>query len=136
MALSTGSLMTADNIRTDYMKLLITQLQNQNPLEPMSNDQMASQLAQLSQLEQMEHQSTTFDKVLLTQETTQATAMIGKQVTFYPQGASEPVTAKVDGVGLADGQVVLVVGQEKVALAEVMSITDAPNGVSSGSEVE
>ena len=136
MGISAGSSMTANDIRTDYMKLLITQLQNQNPLEPMSNDQMASQLAQLSQLEQLEHQSTTFDKVLQAQETSQAMALIGRQVTFYPEGASEPLKAKVDGVELLDGQIVLVMGQEKVALAEVVSITDAPGGTSPGSATE
>ncbi len=94
MAISSGPLMTSSNIRTDYMNLLITQLQNQNPLEPMSNDQMAAQLAQMSQLEQLEHQSTTFDKVLQAQETAQATAMIGKQITYYPDGANEMASAK------------------------------------------
>jgi len=34
-------------IRDTYLKLLITQLQNQNPLDPMDNSEMASQLAQL-----------------------------------------------------------------------------------------
>ena len=33
----------------DYMTLLITELQNQNPLEPLDNQQMAQQLAQFSQ---------------------------------------------------------------------------------------
>ena len=122
MAISNAT-MTSGDIRGDYMNLLITQLRNQNPLEPMSNDEMASQLAQLSQLEQLEYQSSTFEKVLLAQETTQATVLIGKQVTFYPEGASEPVEGTVDGVELVDGQVMLVVGPEKVALDEVMAIT-------------
>lgn len=45
---------SAGSIQTDYMKLLITQLQNQNPLEPMDNNQMTAQLTQLSQLNQLE----------------------------------------------------------------------------------
>ena len=126
MAISAASTMTSTDIRTDYMNLLITQLQNQNPLEPMSNDQMASQLAQMSQLEQMEHQTTTFDKVLQAQETTQATAMIGKQITFYPDGADEAATAMVDGVELLDGEVVLLAGDQKVGLGEVLAITQGP----------
>jgi len=126
MAISTGPAMTSSNIRTDYMSLLITQLQNQNPLEPMSNDQMAAQLAQMSQLEQLEHQSTTFDKVLQAQETAQATAMMGKQITYYPEGASEAATATVDSVELAGGEVVLVVGEQRVPLSDVLAITRGP----------
>lgn len=126
MTISTGPAMTSTNIRTDYMNLLITQLQNQNPLEPMSNDQMAAQLAQMSQLEQLEHQSTTFDKVLQAQETAQATAMMGKQITYYPDGANEAATATVDGVTLVDGEVVLMVGKQGVPLDEVLAITQGP----------
>ena len=135
MAISPSGPVTATDIRTDYMHLLITQLQNQNPLEPMSNDQMASQLAQLSQLEQLEHQSTTFDKVLLAQETAQATALIGKQVSFFPSGSDELVTDEVEGVELVDGQVMLLAGGEQVALGDVVAITDQP-GEGSAGEVE
>jgi len=117
---------TSSNIRNDYMSLLITQLQNQNPLEPMSNDQMAAQLAQMSQLEQLEHQTTTFDKVLQSQEATQATAMIGKQVTYFPPGGDETVTATVDGVAIFDGEVVLMVGKKEVPLDDVLAITQTP----------
>lgn len=119
--------MTSTDIRTDYMNLLITQLRNQNPLDPMSNDQMASQLAQLSQLEQLEHQSSTFDKVLRAQETAQATAMIGKQISYYPEGSNEAITATVEGVTMVCGEAVLMVGDDKgVYLDGVLSITQDP----------
>jgi len=36
-----------------FLKMLITQLKNQDPLNPMQGDQMASQLAQFSSLEQL-----------------------------------------------------------------------------------
>ena len=59
---------SANKVQMDYMKLLVTQMQNQNPLEPMNNDQMTSQLTQISQLEQMESQTSNFAKVLETTE--------------------------------------------------------------------
>ncbi len=48
--MSTSAVTSSSKIQTDYMKLLVTQLQNQNPLEPLDNNEMASQLAQFSQL--------------------------------------------------------------------------------------
>ena len=39
--MSTSEIASASSIQMDYMKLLITQLQNQNPLEPMDNNEMA-----------------------------------------------------------------------------------------------
>ena len=127
MAISPVSTTTSSDIRTDYMNLLITQLQNQNPLEPMSNDQMAAQLAQMSQLEQLEHQTSTFDEVLKSQQTAQATAMIGKQITYYPEGSNEPAAATVTGVTMLDGEAVLMVGNDRgVLLDGVLSISQAP----------
>ena len=42
-----------------FMKMLVAQLKNQDPLNPMQGDQMAAQLAQFSQLEQLENINTT-----------------------------------------------------------------------------
>jgi flagellar basal-body rod modification protein FlgD len=39
--------------KTEFLQLLITQLKNQDPLEPMNNEQFAVNLAQFSQLEQL-----------------------------------------------------------------------------------
>ncbi|MCH8217810.1 MAG: hypothetical protein IH892_13685, partial [Planctomycetes bacterium] len=55
---------TTSDIKTDYMKLLVTQLQNQNPLDPMSNSDLTAQLTQFSQLEQLEAMGRSFDGVL------------------------------------------------------------------------
>jgi len=73
---------TSSGIRMDYMKLLVAQLQNQNPLEPLDNNEMASQLTQFSQLEQLESMNTNFAKVLSSVERTYANSLIGKEVSF------------------------------------------------------
>ena len=44
---------SSGTIQADYMKILIEQLRHQNPLEPMNNNEMASQLAMFSQLQQV-----------------------------------------------------------------------------------
>jgi flagellar basal-body rod modification protein FlgD len=80
---SLSSITTASEIQMDYMKLLITQLQNQNPLEPMDNNEMASQLAQFSQLAQLESMNSSFAQVLTSVEHTYATSLIGKEVSFF-----------------------------------------------------
>lgn len=74
---------SASQIQMDYMKLLVSQLQNQNPLEPMDNDQMASQLAQFSQLSQLEGMNSSFAEVLSTTNRNYANSLLGKNVTFY-----------------------------------------------------
>ncbi len=93
---------TASSIQADYMKLLITQLQNQNPLEPLDNNEMASQLAQFSSLQQLESMKLSFADVLITINRSYANSLLGKNVTFYARdemsGALDKVVGTVDSV--------------------------------------
>jgi flagellar basal-body rod modification protein FlgD len=119
---------SASDIRMDYMKLLVTQLQNQNPLEPLDNSDMTAQLAQFSQLEQLESMSTCFSKVLESVQRGYASSLIGKEVSFAAtatDGTTETRTGEVEEVVMgSDGQVTLVIGDEAVDLADVLSIRD------------
>lgn len=113
---------TSTEIRTNYLNLLVAQLQNQNPLEPMDNNQMAMQLAQLSQLEQTENMNSTFSKVLLSQQTAEANGMIGRQVSYLPDKASTPVWMRVDSVAVTGGKVMIKSGNTSVNVENVLEI--------------
>lgn len=68
---------------TMFLKLLTTQMQNQDPLDPMDTAQYTQQLVQYSQVEQSMAQTTTLKSILSslgTQNLTQASAMIGHMV--------------------------------------------------------
>lgn len=52
---------SSKEIQDNFMRMLITQLQNQNPLNPMDNAQFASQLAQMSQLQGIESMRSSID---------------------------------------------------------------------------
>lgn len=58
--------------KDEFMKLLIAQMQNQDPMNPMQGDQMAAQLAQFSTLEQMQEMNAT-----LTDQSTAQGALLG-----------------------------------------------------------
>lgn len=93
---------SATSIQMDYMKLLIAQLQNQNPLEPLDNNEMASQLAQFSQLQQLESMNTSFSEVLSLTNRSYANSLLGKNVTFYAEdettGTLEKMAGRVESV--------------------------------------
>jgi flagellar basal-body rod modification protein FlgD len=123
---SSSAINTASSIQMDYMKLLTTQLQNQNPLEPMDNNQMASQLAQFSQLQQLESMNTSFANVLATTERAYANSLIGKEVSFpitTDTGTQQTTNGTVEQVQYnADGDILLTVGDHQVALKDVLSV--------------
>jgi len=123
-----NSATSASTIQTDYMKLLVTQLQNQDPLEPMSNDQMAAQLAQFSQLEQLESMNSNFAKVLETTEFSYATSLIGKEVSFLAQtltGDIAAVSGTVDRVYKGDdGKISLEAAGYSLVMDDILSVQD------------
>ena len=119
---------SASDIQMDYMKLLVTQLQNQNPLEPLDNQQMASQLAQFSQLQQLESMNSSFARALLSAERSYATSLIGREVSFLIEtetGATEVHSGTVEQVhnGI-EGGIVLAVGQSAISLEDILSVKD------------
>lgn len=118
--------LSASSIQMDYMKLLIVQLQNQNPLEPLDNNEMASQLAQFSQLQQLESMNTSFAKVLATTELTYANSLLGKEVSFMPEtttGAADITSGIVEQVyNNIDGEIFLRVGNLTLGLKNVTSV--------------
>jgi flagellar basal-body rod modification protein FlgD len=71
-----------DNYDT-FLKLLTSQLQNQNPLSPMDSTQFTSQLVQYSSVEQAIKQNENLEKLISMQSSTQsanAVGYIGKSV--------------------------------------------------------
>jgi flagellar basal-body rod modification protein FlgD len=86
--------------KDDFLKLLVTQMQYQDPINPMDDTQFVSQMAQFSSLEQMQNMNTAT-------LTTQATTLIGKLVTWsLDSGGYQDGT--VSAVAIVDGQPKLV----------------------------
>ncbi len=122
--MSVNSATSSTAIRTDFLNLLVKQLQTQNPLEPMDNNQMATQLAQLSQLEQTENMAATFKDVLAYTQKAQASTMIGKTVTFTIPNDEQLYKGVVQNVDLTQGDVRVTVGKFQVELSDIQTISN------------
>jgi flagellar basal-body rod modification protein FlgD len=83
----------------------MTQLQNQDPLNPMQDQDFISQMATFSSLEQMTNLNTSMDnfvKSAAQNQFMQASSMIGKTVTYLDNQDNE-MTAVVKSVLFKDG---------------------------------
>ncbi len=76
--------------QADFINLLVTQMKNQNPLEPMDNYQMASQMAQMSMVESLNSIYETVTQMSSSQDTVTnslgTAALIGKTVEAQGNG--------------------------------------------------
>lgn len=91
-----------------FLKLLVTQMQYQDPLEPTSNTEYMAQLAQFSTVEELQNLSTTFSN-------NQAMNLTGQYVILnVPDSAGNinQISGLVDYVTLSDGKTYLHVNEE------------------------
>ena len=118
----------ASKLQIDYMKLLTTQLRNQNPMEPMDNADMTAQLTQFSQLSQLETMNTSFADILKTVQRDHATSLLGKDVSFIGEtsdGGVDLITGKVEQIANKDGQVLLGVGDYTLTLDDIVGVSNS-----------
>jgi flagellar basal-body rod modification protein FlgD len=86
-----------------FLKLLTTQLKNQDPLNPMDNAQMTSQLAQISTVDGITKLNATLQQLLTSSvdaQALQAAALVGHQVMVAGSGLQLGSTGAVGGVEL------------------------------------
>ena len=110
-----------------FLKLLITELQNQDPLEPMSNQEILEQLGLIREIESNLQLTETLESLSLGQNIATANSMIGRLVAGLTDEA-EQVAGRVDGVSIVDGQPKLYVGEHIIDLENVSDILDESAG--------
>src|SRR3954467_15577774 len=95
--------------KDDFLKLLVGQLQHQDPLAPSDDQQWIGQMAAFSQLEQVSNTAATKQKIVDTLNVNGTLSLIGHSVTYLDEsGASHD--GVVQTVDMTDGQASLTVG--------------------------
>jgi len=74
--------------KDDFLKLLITQLKYQDPMEPTDNKDFITQMAQFSSLEQMTNMSSSFEKLAGLQESTLREFSVGQAINLIGRTVS------------------------------------------------
>lgn len=121
---STTTRTTKELDRDAFLQLLVLQMQNQDPLEPMDNTDMIAQLAQFSTLEQMNNLTKSFDTLSNNVDQLSflsASALVGRTVTgLDSSGAS--VSGTIEGVVLDKGTVYFTVDGQWIPMANVKQV--------------
>ena len=107
----------------DFIKLLIVELQNQDPMNPMDNHEIVQQISQIREIESNMRLTETLESVRLGQTLATANSMIGRSITALTDDA-EQVSGRVARVSIVDGQPKLSVGEHTIDLGNVSEILD------------
>jgi flagellar basal-body rod modification protein FlgD len=106
-----------------FLQLLVAQLQNQDPLDPVSDKDFINQLATLNTVQGLSDLNASFSQMLKLTQLTQSADLIGKTIEYTPVDSSDTKTGKVDSVSVQDGNYVLQVGSDTVGLDQIQSVT-------------
>ncbi|KOY82682.1 flagellar hook assembly protein FlgD [Lysinibacillus sp. FSL H8-0500] len=127
-----------------FLKLLITQLQHQDPTNPMDDREFISQMAQFSSLEQMQNMTKAMESLLASQQQTQMmsyTNFIGKEIKWHEMKVGEneddePVitegTGVIESLKFVDGSVVFLLTDGKEITPGNISGILGSSGATSG----
>jgi flagellar basal-body rod modification protein FlgD len=116
--------------RNAFMELLVSQLKNQDPLAPTSNDEMLAQLAQFSSLEQLEELNDNLVGLAVLQQSnalmdqlTSSSALIGQHVKYADPDTGDEAWGDVASVKITDGLAILNIGGKDVPLVNVLEVS-------------
>jgi flagellar basal-body rod modification protein FlgD len=105
--------------QNNFLQLLVAQMQNQDPMNPQSDTEMASQMAQFTALQQSTDMSSSLSML-------QANSLVGSNVTVQvdSQNTTSGVVQGVQlGASSSDGKPQIVVNGTAYDLSQVLSIT-------------
>ncbi|HEY0009939.1 MAG TPA: flagellar hook capping FlgD N-terminal domain-containing protein [Tepidisphaeraceae bacterium] len=107
----------------DFIQMMITQLQNQDPMEPAKNEQLLAQMSQISQLESSTQLQTSLKTLVAQNNLSSAGSMIGKSVKGKDAAGAE-MSGIVTAVRVEAGNLHLELDSgKKMALENVTDIT-------------
>ncbi len=106
--------------KESFLKLLVAQMQYQDPLEPTSNTEYISQYAQFSQVESLQTMVSSMDLQ-------RAGSLVGKSVyvqTTTSEGESKYIVGKVDYVTYEGGKAYVYINEKRYSLDDVQTVLD------------
>lgn len=96
--------------KNDFLKLMVAQLQSQDPMQPTDDSAYIGQLAQFTQLEQMTNMAKSSEQSANAQAQAQAVALIGHSVSFVNPSTGLPQQGTVGSVQVSPSGTTLTVG--------------------------
>ena len=119
---TTASLPTDQMGRDTFLKLMVAQLRNQDPMNPQDSAEFLAQTAQFTSLEKLDAVAQQTSQALAAQMAFGASTLAGRSVTFLGEDGVTEVTGTVDTVRFTATGPVLSVGDVDVPISSVTAV--------------
>lgn len=125
------------NLKTeDFINMMVTQLQNQDPMDPAKNSDLLAQMSQIGQLQSSTQLQDTLTSVMSQSQLSSAGGLIGKTINGTLADGKTSVSGVVNSVRVVDGNVNLQLDNgNAVPLSNVSGIAGAASSTSTGASV-
>lgn len=113
-----------------FLELMITQMNNQNPLSPQDNSEFVAQLAQFSSVEGIERLNTTFSS-FMSNNALQASSLVGRSVTVETDTSMLSTGGIISGsvnLDLPGSDMKVNIYDEAGSLVQSIPVGDVPSG--------
>jgi flagellar basal-body rod modification protein FlgD len=104
-----------------FLKLLVAQMQNQDPTSPEDSGQMMSQLASFSQVSELQDLTASNQALTLGQDFSSAVSLIGKSVT-YTDSQGNQASGTVSAVKTDTSGALLQIGSDSIHTGAIVSV--------------
>lgn len=114
---------------SDFLQLMVAQLQNQTIDNATDTTDMLNQLVQMSVVSMMSSVKTSLDTLTVSTTMTYAASLVGKTVTvgaYNEDGELEEIVGEVTGTGTYQGTQVIFVNGEMYPLSSIMAVGELP----------
>jgi flagellar basal-body rod modification protein FlgD len=110
--------------QTDFLKLLVAQIQYQDPMNPQSDTDMAAQLAQFTSLQQATQSTSSLAMM-------QANSLVGSTVAIQVD-STDTTSGVVTGVVMNNGAAQVTVGGNNYSLSQITAVTPTSTAGTTG----
>ena len=116
---------------SDFLNLMVAQMQNQDFLNPMDDAQFVTQMAQFTTMQQMM-------ELAEWSKSTYAMSLVGKTVTAsrFAVSGLDTTTGVVDRISFVDNEYVLYIGDKRYTLSQVMEVHASPPAADSANSAK
>jgi flagellar basal-body rod modification protein FlgD len=122
MATTTATLPTDQLSRDTFLKLMVAQLRNQDPMNPQDSAEFLAQTAQFTSLEKLDAVADQTSQALAAQMAFGASTLAGRSVTYLGDDGVTELTGTVDSVRFTGTGPILSVGDAEIPINSVLAV--------------